>query len=87
MQLRERLGLEQIQAFLAVMRIGLRPALGGSCTNGVERTVVPQEYLSLARQGKGLLRWYVAKVIGRGRAQVTRPDVVEALVSPVRSSV
>lgn len=38
----------------------------------VERTLVQQEYLGLDRQDKGLVRRYVAKLTGLGRAQVTR---------------
>lgn len=38
----------------------------------VERTLVQQEYLRLGRKDKGLVRKYLAKLTGMGRAQLTR---------------
>lgn len=38
----------------------------------VERTLVQQEYQSLSRQKKGLVRRYLSKMTGLSRAQVTR---------------
>ena len=37
-----------------------------------KRTLCDQEYASLGREGKGLVRRYIAKITGRSRAQVTR---------------
>jgi hypothetical protein len=67
----ERLSLEQIRAFLrASEEVGFKAANQGELYEWTERTLCAQEYASLERSGKGLVRQYMAKVTGRSRAQV-----------------
>ena len=66
-------GLEQIRAFLAgsgeVRFAGQRRE---EVYGWVEQTLVRQQYASLNRSGKGLVRSYIARMTGLSRAQVTR---------------
>ena len=69
----ERLSLEQIRAFLAasdefVFEVQDREEL----YKWVTQTLVEQDYGVQKREGKGLLRAYLAKMTGLSRAQVTR---------------
>lgn len=69
----ERLSPERIRAFLEgsdELRFEARDRR--ELYAWVERTLVQQEHLGLARQDKGLVRRYVAKMTGLGRAQMTR---------------
>jgi hypothetical protein len=69
----ERLSLEQIQAFLGGSEeVGFKAASQKELYEWTERTLCAQEYSSLGRNGKGLVRRYIAKVTGLSRAQVTR---------------
>ena len=65
--------LEQIRAFLSgsgeVRFTGQRRE---EVYGWVEKTLVRQEYASLNRMGKGLVRGYLARMTGLSRAQVTR---------------
>ncbi len=69
----EAVSLEQIRAFLAgsgeVRFTGLKRA---EVYHWVERTLVRHEYANLGRADKGVLRRYVGRMTGLGRAQVTR---------------
>jgi hypothetical protein len=69
----EATSLEQIRAFLAesgeVRFAGQRREEVSAWT---ERTLVRHQYASLSRREKGLVRRYVARKTGLGRAQVTR---------------
>jgi transposase InsO family protein len=69
----ERVGLEQMRAFLeASEEVGFRAADQREVYGWTERTLCEQEYMSLSKSGKGLVRRYVGKVTGLSRAQVTR---------------
>jgi transposase InsO family protein len=69
----ERLSLEQIRAFLEGSdELRFQASDRRELYEWVERTLVQQEYLRLGRQDKGLVRRYLAKMTGLGRAQVTR---------------
>src|SRR5271169_234165 len=69
----ERLSLEQIRAFLeASEEVGFKAASQKELYAWTERTLCAQEYASLGRSGKGLVKQYIGKVTGLSRAQVTR---------------
>jgi transposase InsO family protein len=69
----ERLGLEQMRAFLeASEEVGFKAADQREVYGWTERTLCEQEYMSLSKSGKGLVKRYVGKVTGLSRAQVTR---------------
>jgi hypothetical protein len=69
----ERLSLEQIRAFLeASEEVGFKAGSQKELYEWTERTLCAQEYTGLGRNGKGLVRRYIAKVTGLSRAQVTR---------------
>jgi len=69
----ERLSLEQIQAFLeGSQELQFEASDRQELYAWTERTLVQQEYGGLGRRDKGLVRRYVAKMTGLGRAQVTR---------------
>jgi hypothetical protein len=69
----ERLGLEQIRAFLeGSQELQFEAQDRAELYQWVERTLVEQEYAGLARPDKGLVRRYLAKMTGMGRAQLTR---------------
>src|SRR3981081_3328006 len=69
----EKLNLEQIRVFLLAseevhFEAGDRSELYG----WVNRLLRQQDYGQLKREGKGLVRFYVAKMTGLSRAQVAR---------------
>jgi len=69
----ERLSLEQIQAFLdGSQELQFEASDLQELYAWTERTLVQQEYGSMGRRERGLVRLYVAKMTGLGRAQVTR---------------
>jgi hypothetical protein len=69
----EKLSLEQIQAFLnASEEIRFEGETQEQIYHGIEPVLGGQEYDQQGRQGRGLLRSYLAKRTGRSRAQVTR---------------
>jgi hypothetical protein len=69
----ERLSLEQIRAFLGGSEeVGFKAASQKELYEWTERTLCAQEYAGLGRNGKGLVRRYIARVTGLSRAQVTR---------------
>ena len=73
MQDGERLSLVQIRAFLESSdELRFEASDRRELYEWVERTLVQQEYQRLTRQNKGLVRRYLAKMTGLGRAQVTR---------------
>lgn len=73
MQDGERLSLAQIQAFLESSdELRFEASDRRELYEWVERTLVQQEYQRLTRQDKGLVRRYLGKMTGLGRAQVTR---------------
>lgn len=73
MQGSERLSLEQIRAFLAGSEgVQFTAASREERYAWVDRILCEQDYGRLGRQGKGLVRRYIAKMTGLSRAQVTR---------------
>jgi hypothetical protein len=69
----EGLSLEQMRAFLeASEEVGFKAADQREVYGWTERTLCEQEYMSLSKSGKGLVRRYVGKVTGLSRARVTR---------------
>jgi hypothetical protein len=61
----ERLGLEQMRAFLeASEEVGFKAADQREVYGWTERTLCEQEYMSLSKSGKGLVKRYVGKVTG-----------------------
>ena len=67
------MSLEQIRAFLeGSEELRFEASDRRELYEWVERTLVEQEYGSLGREGKGLVRRYLAKMTGLSRAQVTR---------------
>jgi hypothetical protein len=48
------------------------PESNGTVLKWTQKTLCAQDYASLRRSGKGLVKRYVEKVTGRSRAQVTR---------------
>jgi transposase InsO family protein len=65
--------LEQIRAFLAGSGEVRFSGQGREEVYGwVEQTLVRQQYASLDKPGKGLVRRYIARMTGLSRAQVTR---------------
>jgi transposase InsO family protein len=65
--------LEQIRAFLAGSGEVRFAGQGREEVYGwVEQTLVRQQYASLDKPGKGLVRRYIARMTGLSRAQVTR---------------
>ena len=68
-----KLSLEQIRVFLEASRQVVFEARDrGELYEWVERTLRGQDYGRLKREGKGLVRGYVAKMTGLSRAQVAR---------------
>ncbi len=66
------MSLEQIRAFLPGSReIGFEARSGQELYEWTKRILCEQEYASLGREGKGLVKLYIAKMTGRSRAQVT----------------
>ena len=73
MQAGERLSLEQIRAFLeASSELRFEAGNKQELYEWVQRMLVEQQYAGLSREGKGLIRRYLAKMTGLSRAQVTR---------------
>ena len=73
MQDGERLSLEQIRAFLEGSdELQFEASDREERYQWVGRTLVEQEYAGLGREGKGLVRRYLAKMTGLSRAQITR---------------
>lgn len=69
----ERVGLEQMRAFLEGSEdVGFKAADQREVYGWTERTLCEQEYMSLSKSEKGLVKRYVGKVTGLSRAQVTR---------------
>jgi transposase InsO family protein len=65
--------LEQIRAFLAGSReVRFAGQRREEVYGWVEQTLVRQQYASLDKPGKGLVRRYIARMTGLSRAQVTR---------------
>lgn len=73
MQEGQRLSLEQIRAFLeGSQELRFEASDRAERYEWVGQTLVEQKYASLGREGKGLVRRYIAKMTGLSRAQVTR---------------
>jgi hypothetical protein len=73
MDIGERLSLEQIRAFLkGNEEVGFKASNRKQAYEWTQRMLRAQEYTSLQRNGKGLVKQYIAKVTGLSRAQVTR---------------
>jgi len=69
----EGLSLDQIRVFLeGSEELHFQAGHRRERYEWVERTLVEQEYGRLGREGKGLVRRYLAKITGLSRAQVTR---------------
>jgi transposase InsO family protein len=69
----EKLGLEQIRAFLEGSgEVHFQAQGRQDVYEWVSRTLRQQNYSELKRSGKGLLRRYLAKMTGLSRAQMTR---------------
>jgi transposase len=69
----KQLSLEEIRAFLeGSSELRFEASDRKERYEWVQRTLVEQEYASLGRAGKGLVRRYLAKMTGLSRAQVTR---------------
>jgi hypothetical protein len=67
------LSLEQIQAFLANSEEVVFEGRNREEVYGwVNQTLQQQRYGQLKRSGRGLVRRYLAKMTGLGRAQITR---------------
>lgn len=65
--------LEQIRAFLAgSSEVRFAGQRRDEVYGWVEQTLVRQQYASLNRSGKGLVRRYIVRMTGLSRAQVTR---------------
>jgi hypothetical protein len=65
--------LEQIRRFLAgSSEVRFAGQRRGEVYGWVELTLLRQQYASLNRAGKGLVRSYLARVTALSRAQVTR---------------
>ena len=73
MQAGERLSLEEIRAFLeASDGLGFKGRIRKEVYEWVNQTLRQIRYQDLKRSGRGLVRRYVAKMTGLGRAQSTR---------------
>jgi transposase len=69
----QRQGLEEIRAFLnASQEVSFQARDRRELYEGVNQTLRHQDYGRLKREGKGLVRRYLAKMTGLSRAQVTR---------------
>jgi len=69
----EKLGLEQIQAFLeGTEEIHFEAKGRADVYEWIARTLRGQGYKGLPKPGKGLVKRYISKMAGLGRAQVTR---------------
>ena len=73
MQVSERLGLEEIQAFLEGSgEVGFKGQKREEIYAWVDQTLKRQRYGELKRSQRGLVRRYVEKMTGLSRAQTTR---------------
>ncbi len=73
MQVNEKLSLEQIQAFLeGSEEVVFEGRDRQEVYSWVNRTLQQQRYGELKRSGRGLVKRYLAKMTGLGRAQITR---------------
>jgi transposase InsO family protein len=73
MQANEKLSLDQIQAFLESSEEVVFEGRNREEVYGwVNQTLQQQRYGQLKRSGRGLVRRYLAKMTGLGRAQITR---------------
>lgn len=69
----ERLSLEQIRAFLeGSEEIGFEASNASELYEWTKRILCDQEYATLGRESKGLVKRYITRMTGRSRAQVTR---------------
>jgi transposase InsO family protein len=69
----QRQGLEDIRAFLnASQEVSFQARDRRELYEWVNRTLRQQDYGQLKREGKGLVRRYLAKMTGLSRAQITR---------------
>ncbi|HUS07907.1 MAG TPA: hypothetical protein VMZ52_16510 [Bryobacteraceae bacterium] len=69
----ERLSLEQMRAFLeASGEVSFQAQRREELYEWVNQTLGRQDYEGLKREGKGVVRQYLAKMTGLSRAQVTR---------------
>ena len=79
--------LEQIRAFLAgseeVRFAGQRRE---EVYGWVEKTLVRLQYASLAKPDKGLVRRYLSRMTGLGRAQVTRLIALQRRTGRVKAT-
>jgi transposase InsO family protein len=73
MEVNEKLSLEQIQAFLeGSEEVVFEGRDRQEVYSWVNRTLQQQRYGELKRSGRGLVKRYLAKMTGLGRAQITR---------------
>src|SRR5260370_30045803 len=73
MQAAEAMSLEQIQAFLdGSTEVDFKARNRNELYEWVNQTLQQLHYRKLKRSARGLVRRYVAKMTGLGRAQVTR---------------
>ena len=73
MQNGKHLSLEQMQAFLTGNEeVGFQAPNPMELYEWTRKTLCAQDYASLRRSGKGLVKRYIEKVTGLSRAQVTR---------------
>jgi transposase InsO family protein len=69
----ENLSLQQIEKFLAAAKeVRFEASEREEVYGWIERLLCQQEYMQQGRRARGLLRRYIAKITGLGRAQVTR---------------
>jgi antitoxin component HigA of HigAB toxin-antitoxin module len=69
----QRQGLEEIRAFLnASQEVSFQARDRRELYEWVNRTLRQQDYGHLKREGKGLVRRYLAKMTGLSRAQTAR---------------
>jgi len=81
----EKLGLEQIRAFLeASDEVGFKGRNREEMYGWVNQTLRAQKYGDLKREGRGLVRRYVEKMTGLSRAQTTRLITLHLEGEPVR---
>ncbi len=84
----EATSLEQIQAFLAgseeVRFAGQRRE---EVYGWIEKTLVRHQYAGLDKPGKGLVRRYLSRMTGLGRAQVTRLIALQRRTGRVKATV
>ncbi len=84
----EATSLEQIQAFLAgseeVRFAGQRRE---EVYGWIEKTLVRHQYAGLDKPGKGLVRRYLSRMTGLGRAQVTRLIALQRRTGRVKAAV